>query len=203
MPRRWLNVSKAFQKNPLVLETLQPTTKEMEQWYWMGIDDDITQGFVYAPPQDANPPVNPQTRKHKRRRTGTVQDEKLPKKLKPEKVKEVVVAASSISKSSPVKRTTPSQSRRSRSKSPLSPPQISSPEPIGAKDKISCSINIRLIICLLDELMESKGGEKKSSSSKSLFYEAPLGYSIEDVRPNGGVKKFRSAAYSNCSRKPS
>lgn len=50
--------------------------------------------------------------------------------------------------------------------------------------------------------MESKGGKKKSSSSKS-FYEAPLGYSIEDVRPHGGIKKFRSAAYSNCVRKPS
>ncbi|GAB2283259.1 hypothetical protein Dimus_017781 [Dionaea muscipula] len=113
---------------------LQPTAEEMEQWYWMGINDDITQGFVYGPPpQDANPPVNPQTRK--RRRTGTVQDEKLPKKLKPEKVKEAVVATSSISKSSPMKRTTPSQSRRSRSKTPLSPPRISSPEPIGAKDK--------------------------------------------------------------------
>ena len=46
--------------------------------------------------------------------------------------------------------------------------------------------------------MESKGGKKKSSS-KSLFYEAPLGYSIEDIRPNGGIKKFRSAAYSNVS----
>ncbi|KAM7278255.1 hypothetical protein ACFE04_005389 [Oxalis oulophora] len=53
--------------------------------------------------------------------------------------------------------------------------------------------------------MESKGGKKKSSSSSSsnsnsskcAFYEAPLGYSIEDVRPNGGIKKFRSAAYSN------
>ncbi|GAB2283542.1 hypothetical protein Dimus_018048 [Dionaea muscipula] len=87
------------------------------------------------PPQDVNQPVNPQTRKHKHRRTGTVQDEKLPKKLKPEKVKEAVVATSSISKSSPVKMTTPSQSRRSRSKRPLSPPRISSPEPIGAKDK--------------------------------------------------------------------
>uniref|UniRef100_A0A453CBS3 S-adenosylmethionine decarboxylase proenzyme n=1 Tax=Aegilops tauschii subsp. strangulata TaxID=200361 RepID=A0A453CBS3_AEGTS len=43
--------------------------------------------------------------------------------------------------------------------------------------------------------MESKGG-KKSSSSSSLMYEAPLGYSIEDVRPAGGAKKF-SAAYSN------
>ena len=54
--------------------------------------------------------------------------------------------------------------------------------------------------------MESKGGKKKSSSSSkssSLFYEAPLGYSIEDIRPNGGIKKFRSAAYSNCARKPS
>ncbi|KAK6798523.1 hypothetical protein RDI58_006226 [Solanum bulbocastanum] len=54
----------------------------------------------------------------------------------------------------------------------------------------------------IHELMESKGGKKKSSSS-SLCYEAPLGYTIEDVRPNGGIKKFRSAAYSNCTRKPS
>ncbi|KAK7309950.1 hypothetical protein RJT34_07106 [Clitoria ternatea] len=62
----------------------------------------------------------------------------------------------------------------------------------------------RCMLVGLNELMESKGGKKKSSSSsKSLFYEAPLGYSIEDVRPNGGIKKFRSAAYSNCARKPS
>lgn len=47
--------------------------------------------------------------------------------------------------------------------------------------------------------MESKGGKKKSSTSKSLFYETPLGYSIEDFRPNGGIKKFRSAAYCNVS----
>ncbi|KAI4335504.1 hypothetical protein L6164_014143 [Bauhinia variegata] len=52
-------------------------------------------------------------------------------------------------------------------------------------------------------VMETKGGKKKSSSSNSLQYEAPLGYSIEDVRPNGGIEKFRSAAYSNCLRKPS
>ncbi|RWW35838.1 hypothetical protein BHE74_00059239 [Ensete ventricosum] len=45
--------------------------------------------------------------------------------------------------------------------------------------------------------MESKGGKKKSSSSNSLDYEAPLGYSIEDIRPHGGIKKFQSAAYSN------
>ncbi|KAK9275069.1 hypothetical protein L1049_022327 [Liquidambar formosana] len=51
--------------------------------------------------------------------------------------------------------------------------------------------------------METKGGKKKSSSSSSLQYEVPLGYSIEDVRPNGGIEKFRSAAYSNCVRKPS
>uniref|UniRef100_A0A453P2K5 S-adenosylmethionine decarboxylase proenzyme n=1 Tax=Aegilops tauschii subsp. strangulata TaxID=200361 RepID=A0A453P2K5_AEGTS len=45
--------------------------------------------------------------------------------------------------------------------------------------------------------MESKGGKKSSSSRSSLMYEAPLGYSIEDVRPAGGIEKFRSAAYSN------
>ncbi|KAH7835936.1 hypothetical protein Vadar_031255 [Vaccinium darrowii] len=58
----------------------------------------------------------------------------------------------------------------------------------------------------LNDLMESKGGKKKSSSSSSSnsqLYEAPLGFIIEDVRPNGGIKKFRSAAYSNCARKPS
>ncbi|KAK2983926.1 hypothetical protein RJ640_017847, partial [Escallonia rubra] len=59
---------------------------------------------------------------------------------------------------------------------------------------------IRFNIAKLNVLMETKGGKKSSSSSsKSLFYEAPLGYSIEDVRPNGGIKKFRSAAYSNVS----
>lgn len=52
--------------------------------------------------------------------------------------------------------------------------------------------------------MESKGGKKKSSSSSgSKQYEAPLGYSIEDVRPAGGIKKFQSAAYSNVSSIPS
>ncbi|KAI3778851.1 hypothetical protein L2E82_08238 [Cichorium intybus] len=59
-----------------------------------------------------------------------------------------------------------------------------------------------LVLDKLNVLMETKGGKKSSSSSRS-FYEAPLGYSIEDVRPNGGIKKFRSAAYSNCARKPS
>ncbi|KAM6579724.1 hypothetical protein CsatA_003498 [Cannabis sativa] len=57
-------------------------------------------------------------------------------------------------------------------------------------------------------VMETKGGKKKSSSSSTSKnnaqqYEAPLGYSIEDIRPNGGIEKFRSAAYSNCLRKPS
>jgi S-adenosyl-l-methionine decarboxylase leader peptide len=52
----------------------------------------------------------------------------------------------------------------------------------------------------IDVLMESKGGKKKSSSSSNCKqYEAPLGYSIEDVRPAGGIKKFQSAAYSNVS----
>ncbi|CAL5081533.1 unnamed protein product [Urochloa decumbens] len=49
--------------------------------------------------------------------------------------------------------------------------------------------------------MESKGGKKSSSSN--FMYEAPLGYKIEDVRPAGGIKKFQSAAYSNCVRQPS
>ena len=34
--------------------------------------------------------------------------------------------------------------------------------------------------------METKGGKKKPSSMS--FYEAPLGYEIEDVRPYGGVR---------------
>ncbi|WVZ65005.1 hypothetical protein U9M48_014439 [Paspalum notatum var. saurae] len=55
----------------------------------------------------------------------------------------------------------------------------------------------------VDALMESKGGKKSSSSSSKSMYEAPLGYKIEDVRPAGGIKKFQSAAYSNCARKPS
>lgn len=64
-------------------------------------------------------------------------------------------------------------------------------------------LNLRDIVLFcrirFDVLMESKGGKKKSSSSSSLEYEAPLGYSIEDVRPAGGIKKFQSAAYSNVS----
>jgi hypothetical protein len=56
------------------------------------------------------------------------------------------------------------------------------------------------ILCFrsVNVVMETKGGKKKSSSSSgSKQYEAPLGYIIEDVRPNGGIEKFRSAAYSN------
>ncbi|CAF2119839.1 unnamed protein product [Brassica rapa] len=52
-----------------------------------------------------------------------------------------------------------------------------------------------------DIMMESKAGNNKSKSS--LFYEAPLGYSIEDVRPFGGIKKFKSSVYSNCAKRPS
>ncbi|CAN0838235.1 hypothetical protein LINGRAHAP2_LOCUS2049, partial [Linum grandiflorum] len=56
----------------------------------------------------------------------------------------------------------------------------------------------------VDVIMETKGGKKKcSSNNSSIQYEAPLGYITEDVRPNGGIEKFRSAAYSNCVRKPS
>ncbi|KAH6759528.1 hypothetical protein C2S52_022950 [Perilla frutescens var. hirtella] len=49
--------------------------------------------------------------------------------------------------------------------------------------------------------METKGGIGKKKWIEQ--YEAPLDYIIEDVRPNGGIQKFRSAAYSNCLRKPS
>ena len=52
----------------------------------------------------------------------------------------------------------------------------------------------------LDVLMEAKGGKSKHSSRSSHEYEAPLGYIIEDVRPNGEIKKFHSAAYSNVTR---
>eukprot|EP00850_Spirogloea_muscicola_P016938 SM000141S00882 [mRNA] locus=s141:291422:292006:+ [translate_table: standard] len=55
----------------------------------------------------------------------------------------------------------------------------------------------------LNDIMESASSEKDSSSSSSMQYELPLGYVIEDVRPDGGVDIFRSAAYSNCVRKPS
>lgn len=79
----------------------------------------------------------------------------------------------------------------------------------GFSDK--CVVFFRVDMCNLvgsmdvaesvDVLMESKGGLKKrggcSSNSRFAMYEAPLGYSIEDVRPNGGIEKFRSAAYSN------
>ncbi|CAA6670082.1 unnamed protein product [Spirodela intermedia] len=46
-------------------------------------------------------------------------------------------------------------------------------------------------------------GDDDSSSSRFPSYEAPIGYGIEDVRPHGGIRKFQSAAYSNCARKPS
>ncbi|KAK6942357.1 S-adenosyl-l-methionine decarboxylase leader peptide [Dillenia turbinata] len=62
---------------------------------------------------------------------------------------------------------------------------------------------VRWVSGSVDVLMESKGGKTKSSSTSTnntsslLHYEVPLGYCIEDVRPNGGIEKFRSAAYSN------
>ncbi|CAM6105046.1 unnamed protein product [Calypogeia fissa] len=51
--------------------------------------------------------------------------------------------------------------------------------------------------------MEAKGGRKQISNLSAWQYESPLGYVVEDVRPLGGVEKFRTAAYSNCVRKPS
>ncbi|EFJ06768.1 hypothetical protein SELMODRAFT_134748 [Selaginella moellendorffii] len=42
---------------------------------------------------------------------------------------------------------------------------------------------------------------RDSSKSKrdSVQYESPLGYKIEDIRPDGDIEKFRCAAYSNVS----
>lgn len=48
-------------------------------------------------------------------------------------------------------------------------------------------------------MMETKGGKK----SNLVQYETPLGYTVEDVRPHGGIEKLHSAAYFNCARKPS
>lgn len=39
----------------------------------------------------------------------------------------------------------------------------------------------------------------ETKTNISVQYEAPLGYCIEDIRPNGGIQKFRSAAYSDVS----
>lgn len=51
--------------------------------------------------------------------------------------------------------------------------------------------------------MEAQASEESSSSSSSslssLFYDIPLFYSVEDIRPRGGIKKFRTAEYSNVS----
>ncbi|MCO5565221.1 hypothetical protein L7F22_018894 [Adiantum nelumboides] len=60
---------------------------------------------------------------------------------------------------------------------------------LQANEPVSC----------LNDIMETKGGKRSSI----LQYEAPLGYVIEEVRPNGGIEKFHSAAYYNCARKPS
>ncbi|KAM3202514.1 hypothetical protein P3L10_030138 [Capsicum annuum] len=52
-----------------------------------------------------------------------------------------------------------------------------------------------MVMITVNDRMESKGGKK--TSSKSSLYEAPLGYSIEDVQPNGGINKFKFASYYN------
>jgi hypothetical protein len=44
---------------------------------------------------------------------------------------------------------------------------------------------------------------KDSQSSSNSHYEPALGYVLEDIRPDGGVVKFRSPAYSNCLKAPS
>ncbi|GAB2284254.1 hypothetical protein Dimus_018720, partial [Dionaea muscipula] len=85
---------------PLVLERLEPTAEEIKQCYLTCIDDDVAQGFIYAPPQhgipqDANPTVPLQAQKRKLRSTAHV--DKLPKK-----VKETLVEKETVKKSLPI-----------------------------------------------------------------------------------------------------
>ncbi|GAB2265661.1 hypothetical protein Dimus_000700 [Dionaea muscipula] len=87
---------------PLVLERLEPTAEEIEQFYLVGIDDDVAQGFIYAPPQDVNPTVPLKSKKRKLRPTAHV--DKLPKK-----VKETLVEKETVKQSLPGKKTTRSQ----------------------------------------------------------------------------------------------
>ncbi|THU57540.1 hypothetical protein C4D60_Mb03t04600 [Musa balbisiana] len=63
--------------------------------------------------------------------------------------------------------------------------------------KSSASKRMKQLTAGANVLMEFKAGKKQSSSSSSLQYEVPLGYTVEDVRPHGGITKFQSAAYSN------
>ncbi|KAJ7555881.1 hypothetical protein O6H91_05G058700 [Diphasiastrum complanatum] len=50
--------------------------------------------------------------------------------------------------------------------------------------------------------MEVAGGASKLHL-KSSHLERPLRYRIEDLRPDGEMEKFQSAAYSHFVRKPS
>ncbi|GAB2270032.1 hypothetical protein Dimus_004947 [Dionaea muscipula] len=86
----------------LVLERLEPTAEEIEQFYLTGIDDDVAQGFIYAPPQDVNRTIPLKAKKRKLRSTAHV--DKLPKK-----VKEMLVEKETVKKSLTVKKTTRSQ----------------------------------------------------------------------------------------------
>ncbi|KAI3981242.1 hypothetical protein MKX01_041381, partial [Papaver californicum] len=51
-----------------------------------------------------------------------------------------------------------------------------------------------ILVYVVNLYADQKGGKKSRSSSSSLKYEAPLGYCIEDIRPNRGIEKFRFAA---------
>ncbi|URE22856.1 TBC [Musa troglodytarum] len=53
----------------------------------------------------------------------------------------------------------------------------------------------------LDVLMDAKPGD--GSGSNYSNHESPLPYNVEEIRPHGGINRFRSAGYSNCARKPS
>lgn len=51
----------------------------------------------------------------------------------------------------------------------------------------------------LDVLMDAKRGDRSGSNYSN--YESPPVYNVEEIRPHGGIKRFRSAGYSNVSFK--
>ncbi|KAI3918774.1 hypothetical protein MKX01_042094, partial [Papaver californicum] len=53
-------------------------------------------------------------------------------------------------------------------------------------------MGLLILVYVVNLCADQKGGKKSSSSS--LQYEAPLGYCIEDIRPNGEIEKFISVA---------
>ncbi|KAK9832415.1 hypothetical protein WJX74_009388 [Apatococcus lobatus] len=67
-------------------------------------------------------------------------------------------------------------------------------EPIGGKSKRSSSSNFCSSPC---------SSSSATSSSGPCQYERPLPLLVAELRPWGGVERFRNPAYSDCGKKPS